>query len=277
MEKSKNQTLAKQNNEIRHLQKCSAEVIKAKQGKLIAECNDQELDQLFANIFLLIGVSEKNALSDQQWSFLSANIRAIHGRWTKQEVILAFNLALQGKLTDVELSLYDKPFNLDYLSKIMNAYRRYKSPKICDYNSLNLDSIKQTIPDNKQREQINRQNAINCFERYVLKGVIFDPGGTVFNFLSKKKVIKLTPEQVEQFKQLSIARHKMDLEQSRERSRATGMKAESIKIGDCIKNYQSFSDTDKGKSELRIIYKELVVKRLFESLIELKKHIKEYL
>lgn len=109
-------------------------------------------------------------------------LRSYYGRYTLQEVRLAFELAMIGELDDyVQKDKYGSPdknhyqsFSVDYVVKILNAYKVFRN------EVLYKCSMIKTTEKKVSREEVDkyRKNTINNLRQYYLlykyKGVIYD-------------------------------------------------------------------------------------------------------
>lgn len=97
--------------------------INSNNSKRIAECNDVELGQTLAKIFVMVGLRGKNMPSEIESKILFQKIREYYPHKKLDELVLAFDLAIQKKI-NAEVNVYDQ-FTLPYLTEIMDKYRVY--------------------------------------------------------------------------------------------------------------------------------------------------------
>ena len=100
-------------------------LLKAQQGKLIESATDQELSKALTKVYLIIGLRSQHYPNQLMDSLLFQYLRDCYGQRTLQELILAFELAIFGKLDVEDWKVYDM-FSVEYLVRIMESYRRYK-------------------------------------------------------------------------------------------------------------------------------------------------------
>jgi len=97
---------------------------KASQTIKISEINDAELAKQLSVIYFMIGLRPQHFPTTEEDKFLFAYIKTNFGHKGIQEMFLAFDLALKGKLDIEDIKVYDQ-FSIEYLMRIMNAYRLY--------------------------------------------------------------------------------------------------------------------------------------------------------
>ena len=72
----------------------------------------------------MIGLRPQHFPTKEEDVFLFRYIRSHYGRHSIDELYLAFDLAINNKLDIDDYKVYDQ-FSIEYLVRIMNAYRRY--------------------------------------------------------------------------------------------------------------------------------------------------------
>jgi len=124
--------------------------INSNNSKRIAECNDVEIGQTLAKIFVMVGLRGKNMPSEIESKLLFQKIREYYPHKKLDELVLAFDLAIQKKI-NAEVNVYDQ-FTLPYLTEIMDKYRVYVNelakdvpveiPKQIEYKMSNEEKLK---------------------------------------------------------------------------------------------------------------------------------------
>jgi hypothetical protein len=97
--------------------------ISSNKSKRIADCTDAEIGQTLAKIFVMVGLRSKNMPSEIESKILFQKIREYYPQKKLDEIVLAFDLAIQKKI-DADVIVYDQ-FTLPYLTEIMDKYRVY--------------------------------------------------------------------------------------------------------------------------------------------------------
>lgn len=90
-----------------------------------------ELKETLRLVMVKIGLRAQNWPSDEEKAVLISHIITQFGNHTRQEILLAFDMAIAGKLVDaddepVSANCYEN-FSCLYFSRIMNAYRLWAS------------------------------------------------------------------------------------------------------------------------------------------------------
>jgi hypothetical protein len=124
--------------------------INSNKSKKIFECSDAEIGQTLAKIFVMVGLRSKNMPSEIESKLLFQKIREYYPHKKLDEIVLAFDLAIQKKI-DAEVIVYDQ-FTLPYLTEIMDKYRVYVNelakdvaieiPKQIEYKMSNDEKFK---------------------------------------------------------------------------------------------------------------------------------------
>lgn len=95
--------------------------LEAVQGTLIKNASIKELDELFRRIIIRVGIRARNLPSHIETAVLYEHLTGHYGGLTIQEIDLAFDMAITGKIL-VEVNAYENISCL-YISNILSAYR----------------------------------------------------------------------------------------------------------------------------------------------------------
>jgi len=93
-------------------------------GKFIGQSTENEVKDKLKIIYAMIGLRPQHFPVDEEKQFLHDYIFAKYGKKTLDELVLAFDLAIQGQLDIEDIKVYDQ-FTCEYLAKIMNGYREW--------------------------------------------------------------------------------------------------------------------------------------------------------
>ena len=93
-------------------------------GKKILYSSEDEIKQKLKLVYLMIGLRPHHFPENEEKQFLHNYIFEKYGNKTLDEIILAFDLAIQGQLDIDDAKVYDQ-FSCEYLAKIMNGYRKW--------------------------------------------------------------------------------------------------------------------------------------------------------
>lgn len=106
----------------------------------------EDLKQVLRLAMIKVGLRAQNFPSDIEKVVLIEHIMTEYGRHTPAEVKLAFDMAIAGKLDllEKEITCYEN-FSCLYLSKILNAYRRWASEAYSTLKKENTMSITQEL------------------------------------------------------------------------------------------------------------------------------------
>lgn len=122
LEKAANLVPVKHESSVQRIGEEQRFVIAANEPKIIASPLDP-LKEVLRLVMVKIGLRAENWPSDAEKAVLLAHIMQHYGTLTHAEILLAFDMAIEGKLT-VEANCYEN-FSCMYFSRIMNAYRKW--------------------------------------------------------------------------------------------------------------------------------------------------------
>ena len=171
---------------------------KALQQRPINKSTVDELKQVLKLAMLKVGVRANNLPNDVEKEVLIEHIITNYGNHTPMEIKLAFDMAIAGKLDDLdnrgnpidlETNCYEN-FSCLYFSKIMNSYRRWARQT---HNQLKKDYPKmiaeQTIlSDEDKAEWICEWKSMPEINIELIPLMFYE-------FLDSKKIINLTKKE----------------------------------------------------------------------------------
>lgn len=143
---------------------------------LIKDSNAEEIKQVLRYVMMKVGLRSQNWPQDEEKIILIAHIIENFGGNRIEEIKLAFDMAIAGKLDLDDVKCYEN-FSCAYFSQIMNAYRKWAV-------QTNV-AKKEAQPEPKQkifsqdelddgfREDVERQYA-SYLKGYDLKGLEFN-------------------------------------------------------------------------------------------------------
>lgn len=157
----------------------------------------EELKETLRLVMVKIGLRAQNWPSDEEKGVLLAHLVAQFGNHTRQEILLAFDMAIAGKLVDgkdepVSANCYEN-FSCLYFSGIMNAYRLWASEVYKQHK-------KDEPPMIEYKEDLSDQAMIDWFDsvsRDVIKGkmkVDFIPP-MLYDWMDKRGEINKSPKE----------------------------------------------------------------------------------
>lgn len=93
-------------------------------GKLISDSTEDEIKDKLKIIYAMIGLRPQHFPVDEEKQFLHQYITSKYGNKTLNELVLAFDLAIQNQLDVEDVKVYDQ-FSCEYVARIMNGYRKW--------------------------------------------------------------------------------------------------------------------------------------------------------
>lgn len=98
-------------------------IIKAQSTPNIRTRSDEDLKQVLRMAMLMVGLRGSNMPTDEEKYVLLAFIKSNYGNQTPEEIAIAFEMAVAGKL-NTDCKCYEN-FSCEYFGRIMNAYIEY--------------------------------------------------------------------------------------------------------------------------------------------------------
>lgn len=133
--------------------------------------------QMIRRFYVKMGIMTD--IDDDMLLVLIDDMKDSYGEWRISEVENAFNLGLKGKL-EIDLNLYNKPFNLVFLSKLMSTYREYIRPAL---NKSNLMLAEKTELTKDEKAKIALDAVLASFESYKSKKVLLNYNNSIYNLI----------------------------------------------------------------------------------------------
>jgi|TARA_B100001094_G_scaffold250781_2_gene248415 hypothetical protein len=151
----------------------------------------QNLHKLIVKWAVLTGV--KPLPTDDEIRMLVEYIAEHFYRFSLMEIDNAFSLATAGKL-DIEADHYQS-FSVIYISKIINAYKRYNGKYIIDYrNEIAALERKAAEPNEEEKIKMLIENILEGFDNFKEEPKYNHFGYIAYDFLSKLGVIDIDKE-----------------------------------------------------------------------------------
>tara|TARA_B100000497_G_C7669387_1_gene403837 strand:- start:249 stop:1103 length:855 start_codon:yes stop_codon:yes gene_type:complete len=148
----------------------------------------QKLHKLIVKWAVLTGV--KPLPTDDEIRMLVEYIAEHFYRFSLMEIDNAFSLATAGKL-DIEADHYQS-FSVIYISKIINAYKRYNGKYIIDYrNEIAALERKAAEPNEEEKIKMLVENILEGFDNFKEEPKYNHFGYIAYDFLSKLGVIDI--------------------------------------------------------------------------------------
>ncbi len=129
--------------ELKHLRTLEEErLLKYRAEVCIEDGNIIRAEEAIKYAILKVGIRAANMPVNIEWDVLINHVADNYGKHTPSEIILAFDMAISGKL-DVDPVCYEN-FSCLYFSSIMNAYRKWA---VQAYNQVS----REPVPYNKKQ------------------------------------------------------------------------------------------------------------------------------
>ncbi len=165
--------------------------IKALENNTIVKSTVEDLKQVLRLVMVKVGLRAQNFPNDLEKQVLIEHVISQYGNHTPEEVKLAFDMAIIGKL-DIEeknVCCYEN-FSCLYFSTVMNAYRKWAKET---HNQLKKDFPKMIeekviLTDEEKAEWICDWKIMPDIKIELIPLMFYD-------FLSEKKIIQLTGKQ----------------------------------------------------------------------------------
>lgn len=134
----------------------------ALQSPLIAKSPVEDLKQVLRVVMLKLGLRGANMPAGEEKSVLIFHIIENFGGHRVEEIKLAFDMAIMGKLEIDDVNCFEN-FSCQYFSKIMNAYRLW-SKEAVKVVSMDMPPI-QVILTDKQLEDLMRKDIEDKYQQ----------------------------------------------------------------------------------------------------------------
>jgi hypothetical protein len=158
---------------------------------VIRKSTVEDIKQVLRYAMVKVGLREHNFPADEEKQILLAHIISEYGNHTPQEIQLAFDMAIAGRLDleEKEISCYEN-FSCLYFSKIMNSYRKWAKEVFVQLKKDKPMVIENNAPltDEEKAEWLMDWKIMDAVNIDLIPLTFYD-------FLDEKKLIKLTAKQ----------------------------------------------------------------------------------
>lgn len=129
----------------------------ALKAKKIKQLPEYELRQALRYCMVKAGLRGKNFPVGIEKSLLLTHIHGHYGNHSPEEIRLAFDMAITGKLklTADEVKCYES-FSCEYFSKIMNSYRFWANQVFIQNRDLSVEVTKEVVYTDDQLDNLHR-------------------------------------------------------------------------------------------------------------------------
>tara|TARA_R100001163_G_scaffold25973_2_gene21185 strand:+ start:86 stop:820 length:735 start_codon:yes stop_codon:yes gene_type:complete len=176
----------------------------------------EKIIELINYLYVLLNVKKDNQLNEIEESVLNGVILKNFSNFSTDEIKHAFRLGVAGQLG---IEMYQKLDSIT-MGKVLSAYKSYKANKIKNFKSTNL-TIEHKKPTEVEISDIEKEFTEKCIlpyieERKSMKEPLINWATyAIFNHFWAKKQIKLTKEEVDQYKKQAIESWQADLKKRR--------------------------------------------------------------
>lgn len=175
----------------------------ALQAKKVRDASLEEIRQVLRYVMVKLGLREKNWPEDDEKTILLRHVIQNFASHTLDEIILAFDMAMMGKL-GVESKCYEN-FSCDYFSGIMNAYRCWAREEYKQIPQLPpMIEQKEDISDTAKAEWLAEVVQRVKSGKITLETIEFMPP-MLFEYLEKRGEIIVPIEENHEYLQKAVA------------------------------------------------------------------------
>lgn len=178
--------------------------------KKIYQRPQEDLTQVLRLIMARLGIRANNLPSPAETAILRAHILKSYGNHTCEEIVLAFEMALDGRLdlAERDVSCYEN-FSCLYFSRIMNSYRRWACQ---EYRQLE----RKLVPQLEYKESVNDEGMQEWLNQVILQVVNekYEPEFLpyqLYDWLLARGKITPTPEEITTAIHCAMARRELFL------------------------------------------------------------------
>jgi hypothetical protein len=150
-------------------------IIKAQSKPNIRNRSEDELKQVLRLAMLMVGLRGSNMPTDEEKYVLLAFIKSNYGNQTPEEIAIAFEMAVAGKL-NTDCKCYEN-FSCEYFGRIMNAYIEYARQETKLVKRPEIEE-KKPVPSDSELKEL----AIYNVNAYVAKIKSLDATGGKFDW-----------------------------------------------------------------------------------------------
>lgn len=155
-------------------------------GERLKNTPENDLKQVLRAIMAMVGVRAANLPDDDEKGLLLAHIVSNYGNHTLEEIKLAFNMAITGKL-NCKVDCYEN-FSCAYFSQIMNAYRNWAKEEVKQFKPVVMIEEKKELTDQEKVEWIKEWVSKENIDMELIPLIFYD-------YLDGKKLLGITAKE----------------------------------------------------------------------------------
>ena len=238
------------------LSKVDNAIIESRRSKKIIECKDVEIREALIYIMVLLG---QNAKTIQEFSstiaitVLIKSLRRGFPHLKIEELKTAFDLASDQSF-EIDLSLYGKVFNSEYVAKVVKKYKEFRKSTIVKEQKM-LEAPKPE-PSEADKKKIVDEGIEQAYQKYKESGILARPCAWIYQELENSGTVVHSLEEKNHFYSQAKAKENNRLEELKKTSDFLGIKS--------ILKMQEFGGNE---NKLKTIARELALKSYWDELI----------
>lgn len=238
------------------LSKVDNAIIESRKSKKIIECTDAEIREAIIYIMVLLGESAKSIKQFSESIAIQVVVKSTRRAIPHlkiEELKTAFNLASDQEF-EIDLSLYGKTFNSEYISKVVKKYQEFRRPSIKKEHQM-LEAPKPE-PSTDEKQKIVNEGIQKAYEKYKETEIMPKTCAWMYQELENSGEIIHTVEEKKEFYLQA---------QQKESNRLEELKKTSDFIG--IKRILKEQEIGGNENKLKTIARELALKSYWDELI----------
>ena len=179
-------------------------IIFASKGQKIGDMSDVEIGKLFKLMWAILQTPPRNMPDQTTFDLLKVNIKQLFADITKEEILLAINLAIK-KTINFDFKLFDQVFGIVQISDLIAEYKKYTNPII--FQQMKVDENKTLTTE--ETEQLNKETVkqaiIQSYQEFLKTNkfdfdYVYKIAEIRYDFLTKYELCNFTEELKAEFK-----------------------------------------------------------------------------
>lgn len=242
------------------LSKVDNSIIQARRSKKIIECKDAEIREAIIYIMVLLGESAKSIKQFSESIAIQVVVKSTRRAIPHlkiEELKTAFNLASDQEF-EIDLSLYGKTFNSEYIAKVVKKYKEFRKSAIVKEHKM-LEAPKPE-PTKTEKQKIVDEGIKQAYVKYKELGILPKPCAWIYQELENSGEIVHSVKEKNDFLRQA---------QQKENKRLEDLKSSSSFFE--IKQILKQQEMGGNENKLKTIARELALKSYWDKQIEIDK------
>ena len=234
------------------------QIIEARKSKKIIQSTDAEIRSALGYILTLLGESAVRILDfadhkNPQCSVIIKSLRRAFPNLRIEELKTAFDIASDGKF-EINLTLYNRTFNSEYISKVVNGYREFRKTSLVKEQKM-LEAPKPE-PTEEDKQKYVDAGIKTAYINYKENGILPKPCAWIYQEIEKKNGFVHSVEEKKQFfsKAYQISFDRLELLKSTQ---------SGLGIKDLVKRQNNLN----GSDEIKSVAREIALKAYWDEMI----------